>query len=285
MENILLTMRDYLDRFTSSERKVAEYIINQPDKVLLMSAQELGKACGASSAAVIRMSKTLKFSGFTEFKVQLSGQLGNQPSQPLTDISEFETLPEIKEKLNVNVKHFIDCSMTLLKDELVYEVVDLLDQSERLYVYGIGASHIVAKDIEQKFSRLGKQVSCSLDQHDMVANMALYYDKSVFIGISASGETVEVIKLLSLAKDFGLKTISLTESTDNKLSRIADISLQTAKTDMVQLRSGATLSLINHLYVSGVIYYTYLTLNYKSNINVLMQTKQATNALEELYQS
>ncbi|SDG00651.1 DNA-binding transcriptional regulator, MurR/RpiR family, contains HTH and SIS domains [Facklamia miroungae] len=272
-----------MDSLTSSERKVANYIIDHPQEIVTMSAQDLGKICGSSSSAVIRLVKALDFSGFTEFKVQLSGQIGHLGQQPLTDISEFETVSEIKDKLAMNLNHFLSTNNAKISEELIQKVVEELNQAKIIFVYGIGASHIVAKDIQQKFTRLGKQVICSLDHHELVAAISLQGKEALFVGISASGETSEVIYLLELAKTCGLRTLALTEDTENRLCEKADIALKTAKTDLVILRSGATLSIINHLYVIGIIYYSYLTLNYDENIEILMKTRQATDSLRDFY--
>ncbi|MCR8968588.1 MurR/RpiR family transcriptional regulator [Facklamia sp. 7083-14-GEN3] len=282
MHNILLTLRDSLDRLASSERKVADYIIAHPHKVVSMSTQELGKSSGASSSAVIRLAKTLNFSGFIDFKVQLSGQLGQAEQHPLTDISEFESVSQIKNKLAMNLSHFISANNANLSEKLIKTVVREFDQAEVIFVYGIGASHIVAKDIQQKFMRLGKEVICSLDHHEMIATISLQDKNALFVGISASGETKEVIHLLELSKSYGLKTIALTEESDNRLCKKADIALKTVKTDLTILRSGATLSIINHLYIVGVIYYNFLTLNYHENIELLLKTRQSTDSLRDI---
>lgn len=283
MANLLLNIRDQRHQFTSAEQKVADYILHHPEEVINMSSQDLGKACGASSSAVIRLAKSLNFSGYTDLKLQLANQLGKEEPLELTDISPQESVAEIKHKLTVNLAHFLTQSEALIDNQLIENLVEQLRVAKIIFVYGVGASHIVAKDIQQKFTRLGKQVVCTMDQHEMVAMMSLQARDCLFIGVSASGSTLEVCHLMELAKQLHFITVSITEASQNLLTDLAQIKLQTVRTDQVLLRSGSTLSLINHLYLVGLIYYSYLTVNYHQNIDLLMTTKQGTDQLKEIY--
>lgn len=88
--------------------------------------------------------------------------------------------------------------------------MSLLQQAEVIYVYGIGASFIIAEDAAQKWLRLGKNVYAISDRHLLAGAMATKSENAVFWGILYSGETREVIQLIKGAKDKCIKTISLT---------------------------------------------------------------------------
>ena len=283
MANLLLYIRDHRHQFTSAEQKVADYILHYPQQVLQMSSKDLGQACGASSSAVVRLAKSLHCAGFTDLKLQLSNQLGKEDALELTDINPGESIADIKHKLTLNLAHFLSQSESLINEEEIQDLVSKIQSASIIFVYGVGASHIVGKDIQQKFTRLGKHVVCSMDQHEMVAMMSLQQGASILIGVSASGTTLEVCHLMRLAKELGFITVSITEDSLNPLAELADFKLKTVKTDQVLLRSGSTLSLINHLYLVGLIYYSYLTLNYEENIDLLMTTKEGTDQLKEIY--
>ena len=44
---------------TKAEKKVADYIQKNPDKIILMSLQKLARECGTSDATVLRLCRTL----------------------------------------------------------------------------------------------------------------------------------------------------------------------------------------------------------------------------------
>lgn len=69
-----------------------------------------------------------------------------------------------------------------------------------VFLYGLGASNIVAQDFRRKFTRIGKQVTVTQDQHELVAAMAIAPKDSLYIGISNSGEKAEGTRVMKMAK-------------------------------------------------------------------------------------
>lgn len=134
-------------------------------------------------------------------------------------------------------------------------------------------------DLQQKFSRLGKSVFCSQDQHLLATSMSVATKNAVFFAVSNSGGKQEVIALMTIAKNLGIKTISLTKDTNNSLSQIADISLKTANTHEAPLRSGATASLLAQMYAIDLLFYDFATKNYQKTIENLEKSKNAILSL------
>ena len=72
------------------------------------------------------------------------------------------------------------------------------------FVYGLGASSLVAQDIYQKFTRLGRTVFTTLDHHLFASMLGSTEKPSVFIVISNSGTNKEASTLADLAKQQGI---------------------------------------------------------------------------------
>ena len=83
-EDFLLKIRGGYNQFTKAEKKVADYILSSPKKVLFMSITELAEACGVGDTSVFRFCKTMNCKGYQEFKMLLSLSLheGKQRYQP-----------------------------------------------------------------------------------------------------------------------------------------------------------------------------------------------------------
>ena len=58
--------------FTSTEQRIAEYILQNPEKVVEGSAQELARESDTSPAAWIRFSKKLGYKGLPALKMDLA---------------------------------------------------------------------------------------------------------------------------------------------------------------------------------------------------------------------
>lgn len=86
---------------------------------------------------------------------------------------------------------------------------------------------------------------------------------------------------MKIATNLGMRTVSLTEETDNSLSRFATISLKTANTNEAPLRSGATASLLTQLYAIDLLFYDYATKNYNTTLENLEKSKDAIQQLTQ----
>ncbi|WP_029277131.1 MurR/RpiR family transcriptional regulator, partial [Carnobacterium jeotgali] len=100
-------------------------------------------------------------------------------------------------------------------------------------------------------------------------------ENAVFFGVSNSGEKKEVLALMIMAKELGLKTVALTNNTENALSLEADIALKTAFAHEAPLRSGATISLLTQMYAVDILFYDYASKNYDLTVTNLEKSKAA----------
>lgn len=280
-KNILSTIKERLAHLSKAERKIADYVLAKPLDVIQMNAKDLANKATASPASVVRFCHSIGIGGFTELKLSLSAQSNQWTEDHYTDILPDENLARIKEKLAVNTTIVLEETNETLSDELVEETVTKMMASPMIYVYGIGASYLVAMDLRQKFTRIGKHVIVSQDQHELVAAMAIAEIGSIYIGISYSGEKRDGIKMMEAAKKWGLQTISLTKASDNSLSRLADIALQTAETNEALLRSGATFSLLSQLYAVDVLFFHYMTKDYDGHVKNLELSRKATDVYDQ----
>lgn len=275
MQNILLTVKEKLPKLPKSERKIAKIILAHPLDIIQMSAADLAKMAGSSPAAVIRFCRSIGVKGYTELKLQLSAVSNEIEAASYTDISPDENLDEIKKKMLWNTNYMLERTNNTLVNDALEQAVLLMVKSPVIYAYGLGASFLVAMDLKQKLTRIGKQVICTQDQHELVAALAIAPKDAVYFGISNSGEKREGQVLMEIAKKTGAYTISLTKDSDNSLSRLADIALKMADTNEAPLRSGATISLLTQMYAIDILFYHFMTKKYEDNIEYLELSRKA----------
>ena len=77
MENkpCLSTIRAEYTNLTNREQLLADYILQNYEKVVTMTTAELAKNAGTVKSVVIRLCQSLGFAGYTEFKLLLSREL------------------------------------------------------------------------------------------------------------------------------------------------------------------------------------------------------------------
>lgn len=137
---------------TKNEKKVLEYILQNIEKVCYMTSSEIAKTLKLGDTSVIRMAKTLGFSGYGEFKKRLtvealekrqSSIINHLPFEKITitDSIEVEKIPEL-------VFHNIQNNM--LKDqnrngtEKYIETAKKIMGAKRKYVAGFRNTYGIA---------------------------------------------------------------------------------------------------------------------------------------------
>lgn len=265
----------------SSEQKVAKYILNYPQDVLYMTINELSVKSKSSPATVVRFCKSVGFNGFGHLKIRLSSVLGQEESIEYTDIEDQESIASIVKKTLSNNVQNLENTAHQIDHQAVLQVVEMLQEAETIYVYGVGASFLIADDIAQKWRRLGKRTYAMSDYHLLASAMATQNDRAVFFGISYSGETKEVLTLVEKAKMIGMKTIGLSRIGNHKLSQRVDILLSTSRAPEAKLRSAATSSRLAQLFVIDVVFLAYASAQYEFTLCQLEKSRNAVQWLRE----
>src|SRR5699024_3019352 len=280
-KNILGLLKSMLGELPKAEKRIAEKILDEPEQVIHMTASDLGKAADSSAATVIRLSKRLKVPSFTELKIFISREIKSENREVYSDISAGETVKDIMDKLHWNSSLAMKDTISMLDEEAIIEVSDMIRDASVVYIFGIGASSLVAENIGQKWSRIGKTTISINDAHVLLAALVSSEKDTVFIGVSNSGETHEVIKLEEMARSLGHKTISITRFGNNTLSKNADVSLQHVRSNEIEVRSAATSSLHAQFLVVDVLFYVYASRNYDQTLSKIFDSRSAVKEYNE----
>lgn len=282
MKNILFEIRDKLPSMTAVEQRVAKYVLEHSAEVIEMSAQTLAKASQTSPSAIVRFSRKMKLEGFPQLKLLLSANLGQNDVQPLVEeLSENDSVPIIKQKVKMRLNYMVDQTNLLLSDEAVEKATYLLHQAETIFVYGVGASSLVAQDIYQKFMRIGKRVVYSQDLHLLLTSMVTIGDKGVLIAISNSGENHDLIRLVNHSVVTKMSVIAMTRNPTSTLGKKSDIVLQSSPGENIPLRAAATISLMAQLYVVDILFYAFAVMHYQETGEKIQATREAVSQLEK----
>lgn len=280
-QNIILSIQDYRQHLPKSEKKIADYILEHTPAVISMNAQELAKKAGSSPAAIIRFCRSMNVNGFTELKLLLSANLGQMNQESYAEVEKGESTQEIKKKLQARFVHVIERTNQSLEEQAVDCAVELLEKTDLIFVYGLGASSLVAQDIYQKFTRLGRTVFTTLDHHLFASALGTTMKNSVFIAISNSGTNKETNHLITVAKRNEIPVIGITEEEASPVAESSTILLLTAGKEDVPLRSAATVSLTAQLYAVDVLFFAYAAKNYTDTLEKIQVSRKSVETFKE----
>ncbi|MBS4195981.1 MurR/RpiR family transcriptional regulator [Lederbergia citri] len=277
----LVMLSEMLEKLPPSEKKIAAYILENPRDALSLTASELGKRSETSGAAVIRLCKSLDLKGFQELKLRIAGDLQKTPQQEIRDIEPNESKYTIIEKMTTNSIQTIKETAELLSVEELTKAIHVLENANSIHFFGVGASYIIAQDAQQKFLRINKHATAFNDIHMAATVVGNFGKDDVVLGISFSGNTVEVANILELANKVGANTISLTKYGSSIVSEQADIRLYTSATREPTFRSGATSSRIAQLHAIDILFMCVASQQYEETVKHIDETREAIDFIRK----
>lgn len=271
---IFAKIQEHQEAFSKSELKIAQFILDQPQEVLEMTAQQLARAADSSSAAVIRLCKRLKVYGFPQLKIELSADLSggelNRKIQP--EVRENEEISSIKERLLLNTQHSLAETVNELDDSQISQLSQLIARSRRLLVLGIAASNLVAQDIAQKWGNVGTIVFAFNNVNDLLPIIANAGAEDILWVVDNSGETPEAVQAAQIAKERKVPIITMTKRGSSTISELGDIEIHTSQPIELPGKIAATDSLLLQFMAIDIIFYDFVSRNYESSISQLNQS-------------
>jgi DNA-binding MurR/RpiR family transcriptional regulator len=268
--------------FTPSIRRVADAIRKKPSIVLDKTISELAVSCRTSEASVLRFCRAVGVSGYPQLRMSLAAELGRESAQfgpAMTlgpEIARSDTLQEMARKLASLEILAIDETVSSLDFAALDRVARAIDGAQRILLFGIGASQLVAQDLHHKLFRVGRNAFLLSDTHDAWSAASLDCGGTVAMGFSHSGSTTETVKYLSIAKQNGALTVAVTGAKNSPLHKMAKEVLLTHARES-PLRAGAMVSRIAQLVIVDCLFLGIARLRYEETIVALQRTLDITH--------
>ena len=250
---LLLRMETMRDSLGQAERKVVEYILENPEKVIYLSVAGLAEQSGVSDATVVRACRKLGLSGYQDFKVTLAQDIVTPMQNIHEEISDEDPAEVIVDKVFQGTMQALTMTHDALDVNAIVKAADAIENARRVVILGMGSSHSVAIDLQHKLMRLGIDAVAYMDSHMQTISTSLLTENDVVFSISHSGSSKDVVDNTKLAKANGATTISMTSIGSSPLSKITDIQLYTASKE-TQYRIVALSSRIAQETIIDTIY-------------------------------
>ena len=214
---LLAKLHNSFKCLTDAEKKIAGFILENPEKAVRMTARELAEQCRTAQSAVVRLSKTLGFSGYRELKIELAASLGRQePTLPHSPQDDVET---VFRKVFASCVGTLRDTLSLLDFDKLEAVSDAIGNAERVHIFGVGTSSPVAQDAAYRFSQMGITAYAYSDVLFMNVAAGTMKKGDVAIGVSHSGQTRAVVDAILRAKEAGALAVALTSFQESLLAK------------------------------------------------------------------
>ena len=261
-----LKMREMLHALAPKEKQIAEFILQNPQQVVHMSLEELAGNCNTSLSAIVRLAKSLGYSGFKEMIRKLSNELALESQQDALSYQEIhpgDPPKEIFRNMCLSEIAAIQNTMSVMDPDQFEKAVELLCGARRIDFYGVGTSGVVADDARNKFLRINKYTISSPDPHTQWLTSSSLTEQDAVVLISYSGETNDILLLARQIRDMKVPIITMTRTGKNSLAELGDIRLFSSSTESL-IRTGAMTSRIGQMVVIDALYTAVCSRLYKT---------------------
>jgi RpiR family carbohydrate utilization transcriptional regulator len=250
---VLVYLQAILPSLNPVERLIAEYVLQDPERILSSSIGDLRQGSGASVGSIIGFCRILGVKGFAAFKITLARELsqsglfgsqkaGQENNSVIQNVFEFQ-IQSLKETLQLNAADALE------------RVSRVLELARRIEFFSIGMSYPVAYTACAKLNLIGLRAAAECDSHLQLINATQLRKGDVAFGISCSGSTTETVRCLEIARQGRATTLCLTNCMKSPITAQADIALYATPSEIkyfqAPLASRITqLALVDALFVS-----------------------------------
>ncbi len=224
--------------FSATERRIADFILKNAEHMSEITISTVAEECGTSKSMVVQLCKTAGFSGYKDLCSQLlveqalSGQRGEM--EMYEDIHPGCSIKQIAQiTIRGEIRSLEDTAELIDYNELE-KAVDLLRTADRIVLFGVGNSAVIALDMHYKLSRIGLNSRFSSDLHQQLLEIAAMTDKSVALVFSFTGRTRDMIEACELCRESGSQIISITRHGRNPVSELSDVTLHAASNETLK---------------------------------------------------
>lgn len=243
-----------MDSFFDTEKKIGDYIVRNPKRVVDMTVGELAKECGVSEASVSRFCKRIELKGFHHLKISLARELVDAKDEG--EISGHISVDDIDGSLRgilSNKMEELRQTAAMIDREELKKILDVINNADTVLMAAVGNTVPVAMDGAYKLNQIGiRAMSTPIWETELGYSYNLT-DKDVVVAISNSGESTGVIQILEAAKSRGAVAISITNNARSSVAELSTYHITTATREKLFL-DGYCFSRVSATMVIEIIY-------------------------------
>ena len=284
--DFLLKINARYNLFTKAEKKVADYVLQDPKRVLFLSITDLAEACEVGDTSVFRFCKTMQLQGYQEFKMLLSLSISeDEDSSRIASmlsgrITQEDTLEDVAKKVLQTNINALNETYSLLDFQELSLTIDYMIGAKQIYFFGVGSSLLTAMDAVDKFVRITPKVHNYADAHLQAMAASILSPEDLAFVISYSGATKDTIQVAQQAKKAGARVVCITRFAKSPLTAYSDV-VVLCGTNEGPLQGGSTSARISQMLLIDLIYMEYFKRTYdESSAN---KQKTSGSVLKKLY--
>ncbi|GAB3797112.1 MurR/RpiR family transcriptional regulator [Virgibacillus kimchii] len=249
-QNVYALIAEKLPEMSKSQKKIAEYILENQHSVPFLTVGKLAKLTQVSQATVVRFATFLGYTGYNELQQFMYDSIEKQlntverlkMARSVHDTSSG--IDEIFENDIANIRS----TMENLNTEDFKKAANYLMDAETIYIVANRSAVSLGVFLHYYLEIIFGNAELVQSSESAFERMYNLNEKDVVIGISFARYTKSTVEIVTHAKEKGANVIAITDGLLSPVTRTATISLFTqSKVPSILDSFVAPLSLINTL--------------------------------------
>ena len=255
VDSVLKRINERYKSFSKGQKRLADFIMKNPDEAVFMTAARLGEKVGISESTAVRFAVSLGYKGFPQFRAALEEVVMNHMTslQRMEAANNYIKRDEVLHSILLSDIDKIKATIELCDTETFRNAVKTILEARRVYIIGIRSCAPLAEFFGLYLRQIVDEVTVvsSTSINEIFEQMIRINEEDVAIGISFPRYSMRTLKAIEFANSRNARIINITDSVHSPMNLYSSCNLL-AKSDMASIVDSlvAPLSLINALLVA-----------------------------------
>jgi DNA-binding MurR/RpiR family transcriptional regulator len=252
--NLLISLDKKYPAFSKGQKKIADYVKENPDEAAFLTAAKLSEKTGVSESTVVRFAVAMGYKGFPEFQDALSDMLRDKLSlkEQLNDSTDLGN-KQLYASVMASDMSLISNTISATEPALFEAAVDMLTGARRIYVLGIRQESALAAHLAFYLNLMFFDVRLISSSYmgELFEQLINIDENDVLVGISFPRYSVRVLRALEFASTKKAGIITLTDDANSPVGMYSSVNLPArSRTHSILQSMTAPFCLINALVVA-----------------------------------
>ena len=248
-------IQNKFEELPKNQRKIANYFVDNFDKVSFLTVHDISLTTGASVASVVRFSQRIGFSGFSELREAIADSLQNHLSN-LQTYPFFEKRKIEKDILtsvaNLDIKNIND-TLSIIEREVFDHSINMILNSNRVFTAGLGISYLLAEILAYQLNQVAVDAAAFKNNYcPFSEQIPLLNKKDLIIMFSFPPYSKDTIEAAKIASEKRIRLIAITNKEASPITYFSKVNLIVHSENMLFTNSFAAISVIINALATSI---------------------------------
>jgi DNA-binding MurR/RpiR family transcriptional regulator len=234
-EDVIDELRRQYDRLTQSQKRIAEYIVDHPDRVAFSTVDQMAGQLGINPSTIVRFTYRLGLKGFPDLQERTRQLVRGQLSAASEIVNENSVLVHLEgtafgTSLGQDLQN-LRRTISAIKAEDLQRASDIIAAARYVFVVGSFNAYSVAFFLGLALDRIRGNTTVWSGDMTLQASQSLDLGpQDCLIAFTSAPYAVSTQRAAQLAKEARAKVIAVTDTPISAVGQIADVILAAATT-------------------------------------------------------